>query len=160
MLTTTLLPDRLDLLKAMIHFSIASTFVIFSWWSGALFWWRRRFQGELLLILMRWGISGSSPPLSSFELLFLVITVKFFRHRTGLRSFIPSKVDIEKPEFESEAFRYPQFICFSSPLVLLIKWHFLLFIRVYIFRNLEVRENLRVTDVQLPVSFNADASCS
>merc|ERR1711990_574313 len=49
------------------------------------------------------------------------------RHRTGLRSFIPSKVDIEKPEFESEAFR------------------------VYIFRNLEVRENLRVTDVQLPV---------
>ena len=29
MLTTTLLPDRLDLLKAMIHFSIASTLVIF-----------------------------------------------------------------------------------------------------------------------------------
>ena len=28
------------------------------------------------------------------------------RHRTGLRTYIPSKVDIEKPEFESEAFRY------------------------------------------------------
>ena len=36
----------------------------------------------------------------------------------------------------------------------------LLLIRVYIFRNLEVRENLRVTDVQLPVSFNTAASCS
>ena len=33
-------------------------------------------------------------------------TPQSFRHRTGLRSFIPSKVDIEKPEFESEAFRY------------------------------------------------------
>jgi len=49
------------------------------------------------------------------------------RARTGLRSYIPSRVDVEKPEFESEAYR------------------------VYIFRHLEVRENLRVTEVQLPV---------
>jgi len=50
------------------------------------------------------------------------------RFRTGLRSYIATKVDVEKPEFESEAYR------------------------VYIFRALEVRENLRVTDVQMPVN--------
>lgn len=49
------------------------------------------------------------------------------RFRSGLKSFIPAQVDIEKPEFESEAYR------------------------VYIFRSLGVRENLRVTAVQLPV---------
>ena len=41
--------------------------------------------------------------------------------------FIPTQVDIEKPEFESESFR------------------------VFIFRPLRVQENLRVTSVQLPV---------
>jgi len=49
------------------------------------------------------------------------------RFKTGLRSFIPAKVDVEKPEFESEAFR------------------------VFIFRTLKMRENLRVTSIQLPV---------
>lgn len=49
------------------------------------------------------------------------------RFKTGLRSYIPAKVDVEKPEFESEAFR------------------------VFIFRTLKVRENLRVTSIQLPV---------
>ena len=39
------------------------------------------------------------------------------RFKTGLRSFIPVKVDVEKPEFDSEAFR------------------------VFIFRTLKVREN-------------------
>ena len=43
------------------------------------------------------------------------------------RAFIPTKVDIEKPEFESEAFR------------------------VFLFRPLRVQENLRVTNIQLPV---------
>ena len=49
------------------------------------------------------------------------------RFKTGLRSFIPVKVDVEKPEFESEAFR------------------------VFLFRTLKVRENLKVTSIQLPV---------
>jgi len=49
------------------------------------------------------------------------------RFKTGLRSFIPVKVDVEKPEFESEAFR------------------------IFIYRTLKVRENLRVTSVQIPV---------
>ena len=50
------------------------------------------------------------------------------RFKTGLRSFIPVKVDVEKPEFDSEAFR------------------------VFIFRTLKVRENLRVTSIQIPVN--------
>ena len=50
------------------------------------------------------------------------------RFKTGLRTFIPVKVDVEKPEFDSEAFR------------------------VYIFRTLKVRENLRVTSIQIPVN--------
>jgi len=50
------------------------------------------------------------------------------RYKTGLRSFIPAKVDVEKPEFESEAFR------------------------VFIFRTLKVKENLRITSVQIPVN--------
>ena len=45
----------------------------------------------------------------------------------NFRAFIPTKVDIEKPEFESEAFR------------------------VFIFRPLRVQENLRVTSIQVPV---------
>jgi len=49
------------------------------------------------------------------------------RFKTGLRSYIPAKVDVEKPEFESEAFR------------------------VFIFRTLKVKENLRVSSIQLPV---------
>ena len=49
------------------------------------------------------------------------------RFKTGLRSFIPVKVDVEKPEFESEAFR------------------------VFLFKTLKVKENLRVTSIQLPV---------
>merc|ERR1711990_410232 len=49
------------------------------------------------------------------------------RYKAGLRAFIPTKVDIEKPEFESEAFR------------------------VFIFRPLRVQENLRVTTIQVPV---------
>jgi len=49
------------------------------------------------------------------------------RYRTGLRSYIPTRVDIEKPEFESESFR------------------------VFLFRSLRVQENLRVTNIQLPV---------
>jgi len=47
--------------------------------------------------------------------------------KTGLSTYIPSTVDVEKPEFESEAFR------------------------VFIFRNLEVQENLRVTKIMLPI---------
>ena len=50
------------------------------------------------------------------------------RFKTGLRTFIPVKVDVEKPEFDSEAFR------------------------VFIFRTLKVRENLRVTRIQIPVN--------
>jgi len=46
---------------------------------------------------------------------------------SGLKSFIPSTVDVEKPEFEAEAFR------------------------VFISRSLEVQENLRVTKIMLPV---------
>ena len=46
---------------------------------------------------------------------------------TRLNTFIPTKVDVEKPEFESESFR------------------------VFIFRKLGIQENLRVTNVQLPV---------
>ena len=49
------------------------------------------------------------------------------RYRTGLRSLIPTTVDIEKPEFESESFR------------------------VFLFRPLTVEDNLRVTRVQVPV---------
>jgi len=49
------------------------------------------------------------------------------RFKTGLRSFIPAKVDVEKPEFESEAFR------------------------VFLFRTLQTKENLRVTSVQVPI---------
>lgn len=45
----------------------------------------------------------------------------------GLQSFVPTKVDIEKPEFESESFR------------------------VFIFRQLDIQENLRVTSVKLPI---------
>jgi len=50
------------------------------------------------------------------------------RFKTGIRSYIPAKVDIEKPEFESEAYR------------------------VFIFRTLEIRENLRVTNIQIPIN--------
>jgi len=49
------------------------------------------------------------------------------RYKSGLRTFIPTKVDVEKPEFESEAWR------------------------VFVFRPLRVQENLRLTSVQLPV---------
>lgn len=49
------------------------------------------------------------------------------RTKTGLRSFVPARVDIEKPEFESEAYR------------------------VFLFRELVMRENLRVTTVQVPL---------
>ena len=45
----------------------------------------------------------------------------------GFASYIPTKVDVEKPEFESESFR------------------------VFIFRKLDIEQNLRVTNVQLPV---------
>jgi len=45
----------------------------------------------------------------------------------GLQAFIPTTVDIEKPEYESESFR------------------------VFIFRQLNIQENLRITNVQLPV---------
>lgn len=49
-------------------------------------------------------------------------------HQTnGFASYIPTKVDVEKPEFESESFR------------------------VFIFRKLDIEQNLRVTNVQLPV---------
>jgi hypothetical protein len=47
------------------------------------------------------------------------------RGKVGLRSLIPSKVDIERPEFEAEAYR------------------------VFLFRELVMRENLRVTTVQV-----------
>jgi len=53
--------------------------------------------------------------------------IRDLRYKVGLRAFIPTKVDIEKPEFESEAFR------------------------VFLFRPLRVQENLRVTTIQLPV---------
>ena len=43
------------------------------------------------------------------------------RYTRGLRAFVPTKVDIEKPEFESEAWR------------------------VFVFRQLRVQENLRVS---------------
>lgn len=46
---------------------------------------------------------------------------------TGLRTFVNSMVDVEKPEFESEAFR------------------------LFIFRNLEIQENLRLTNVEMPI---------
>lgn len=46
---------------------------------------------------------------------------------SGLQTFVGTKVDIEKPEFESESFR------------------------VFVFRKLAVQENLRVTAVKLPV---------
>ena len=46
---------------------------------------------------------------------------------TGLSSFVPTKVDVEKPEFESESFR------------------------VFLFRRLGIQENLRITAVKLPV---------
>jgi hypothetical protein len=49
------------------------------------------------------------------------------RGKVGLRSLIPSKVDIERPEFEAEAYR------------------------VFLFRELVMRENLRVTTVQVPL---------
>jgi len=45
----------------------------------------------------------------------------------GLQAYIPTTVDVEKPEYESESFR------------------------VFIFRQLSIQENLRVTSVQLPV---------
>ena len=45
----------------------------------------------------------------------------------GAQAFIPTKIDIEKPEFESEPFR------------------------VFIFRHLRIQENLRVTSIKLPV---------
>ena len=48
--------------------------------------------------------------------------------KTGLRSFIPVKVDVEKPELDSETFR------------------------VFIFRTLKVRQNLQVTSIQIPVN--------
>jgi hypothetical protein len=54
--------------------------------------------------------------------------VKENRHVTGLRTHIPAKVNIEAPEFESEAHR------------------------VFIFRHLDVQENLRVTAVTVPVN--------
>lgn len=46
---------------------------------------------------------------------------------TGLRTFVNARVDVEKPEFESEAFR------------------------LFIFRNLEIQENLRLTNVEIPI---------
>merc|ERR1739844_695557 len=45
----------------------------------------------------------------------------------GLSTYVPTKVDVEKPEFESESFR------------------------VFIFRKLLIQENLRITSVKLPV---------
>ena len=50
------------------------------------------------------------------------------RTKSGLRSFIPAKVDIEKPEFEAEAYR------------------------VFLFRDMVMRENLRVTALQIPIN--------
>jgi hypothetical protein len=50
------------------------------------------------------------------------------RAKTGLRSLVSAKVDIEKPEFEAEAYR------------------------VFLFRELVMRENLRVTTVQIPLN--------
>ena len=45
----------------------------------------------------------------------------------GLSSYVAANVDVEKPEFESEAFR------------------------VFLFRNLDIQENLRITTVDMPV---------
>ena len=45
----------------------------------------------------------------------------------GIETFVPTVIDVEKPEFESESFR------------------------VFIFRRLHIQENLRITSVQLPV---------
>ena len=50
------------------------------------------------------------------------------RTKSGLRSYIPAKVDIERPEFEAEAYR------------------------VFLFRDLIMRENLRVTALQIPIN--------
>ena len=46
---------------------------------------------------------------------------------TGLRTFVAANVDVEKPELESEVFR------------------------LFVFRELEAQENLRVTRVEVPV---------
>lgn len=53
--------------------------------------------------------------------------LRTLKKMTGLRTFVPATVDTEKPEFEAESFR------------------------VFISRNLEVQENLRVTKIMLPV---------
>jgi len=50
-----------------------------------------------------------------------------FQESGAIHTFVSTKVDVEKPEFESESFR------------------------VFIFRPLHIQENLRVTTVQLPV---------
>ena len=50
-----------------------------------------------------------------------------FREMTGLMTYVPTTVDVEKPEWEAEAFR------------------------VLVFRKLAIQENLRVTSVRLPV---------
>ena len=50
-----------------------------------------------------------------------------FQESAGLSTFVPTRVDVEKPEFESESFR------------------------VFIFRRLQIQENLRITSVKLPV---------
>ena len=44
-----------------------------------------------------------------------------------LNTYVPARIDVEAPEFESESFR------------------------VIVFRNLKIQENLRVTSVELPV---------
>ena len=46
---------------------------------------------------------------------------------TGLRTFVAANVDVEKPEFEAEVFR------------------------LFVFRELEPQENLRITRVEVPV---------
>ena len=46
---------------------------------------------------------------------------------TGLRTFTAARVDVEKPEYESQAFR------------------------LYIFRDLSIQENLRLANIELPV---------
>lgn len=45
----------------------------------------------------------------------------------GLRTFVPVPVDVEKPEFQADAFR------------------------MYVFRDLQIQENLRLTQVEVPV---------
>ena len=50
-----------------------------------------------------------------------------FQESGAIHTYVSTKVDVEKPEFESESFR------------------------VFIFRPLHIQENLRVTTVQLPV---------